>query len=221
MTKTKHPFLIIYILLFSFLAQAQDSDIPVIAYWEQGANYTFRVRKTQEKWEENKITTKENSGYIAGLKVLDSTETSYKLEWSFQPDDTFESESLISFFELIPNVIYTTDENGIFDEILNWKDISDILQGYYQSLMKNSKAELNKEQQESMNELFQNIYSQQGIQEVIMKELQLLHFPTDTCLKKVLPLNTKNNLPISLEAIPLPAWGKFHLSTWMKQQSGV
>lgn len=203
-----HRFILSCFLLFPLLSLAQNSDIPIIAYWEDGATYTFRVRKMQEKWEEAKITGNEKSGYIAVLKVLDSTETSYKLEWRFKADDTIEMESPLSLFDLFPNIIYTTDENGIFIEIENWKEISEILEGYYQSLMKNSKADFTKEIQDNMNELFQNIHSQQGIEQVIMKELQLLHFPYGHLFEKGAPIEYEEELANFFGGDPISASGK-------------
>jgi hypothetical protein len=206
--KKIHTFIIGWLMLSPFMSIGQNNDIPIIAYWENGASYSFKVKKLKEKWEEDKITNTENTSYIANLKVLDSTETSYKLEWGFKKDDSSEGGSPVSLYDLFPNIIYTTDENGSFNEIENWKEISEILEGYYQSLMKNSKAEFTKEIQDNMNELFQGIHSKQGIEQIIMKELQILHFPYGHLFENGAPIEYQEELANFFGGDPISASGK-------------
>jgi hypothetical protein len=201
-------FIVGWLLLAPVLSVAQNKDIPKIAYWENGASFTFRVKKLKEKFEGDKIISKENFSYIAVIKVLDSTESSYRLECRFKQDDATEGGATVSLYDLFPVIIYTTDENGSFNEIENWKEISEILEGYYNNLMKNSKAGLTKDMQDNMQELFQSIQSQQGIEQVIMKELQLLHFPYGHLFENGVPIEYEEELANFFGGDPIAASGK-------------
>jgi len=141
--------LILLVFTIPLFGQTDTTKIAFIAYWSKGDSYDFKVTKIKKRWTNDKLTKNDSTQYIANFKVIDSTEKSYTLQWTFKNFLTNSyRENLNKLYENkqavndivkkydVTKVIYKTDEFGEFLEIINWKDIS--------SLMSNMLGELEK-----------------------------------------------------------------------------
>ena len=66
------------------LAQSDSTNVAFVSYWSVGDEWHFRITKIKEQWKEGVLAKKDSSQYIAWLEVIDSTENSYKIKWSFE-----------------------------------------------------------------------------------------------------------------------------------------
>ena len=113
--------------------QVDTSSVSYVAYWSVGDSYDFKVRKTSMQWSGDSLTKDEVSEYTANFEVIDSTENSYKVLWTYSnelvntwdiPDELL---SELSKYEL-NEVIYTTTELGEFTGIENWEELAGMIQ---------------------------------------------------------------------------------------------
>ena len=184
----KTNLFILFLLVFSTSFYAQEKKdslkIPFISYWSKGDVYKFKVKKIEEKWKDDEIVKNDSIIYDATFTVLDSTETSYKIKWSYKIDisSAFNLPStlknVVSKFKEM-DIIYTTSEVGAFIGIENWEEISKKVKEMTSELMnllptkENNNAELKK----TMQQLFDIYSSKEGIETYLAKDIQMFHYP--------------------------------------------
>ena len=183
----KHLFTIslLFIGLLSSFAQTDEAAVPFGSYWFNGDSYNFKVTKINQQWRGDTQSKNDTTTYNATFTVLDSTETSYKIRWSYDtelpvsigiPEEVMESFSNLSAID----VIYTTSEVGAFIEIENWKEISDkmteMLENVMSVLAKNEEVD-KKKVSTALKPILSIYQTQLGIEQLVFKELQLFHFP--------------------------------------------
>ena len=136
--------LVLLIFTISLFGQTDTTKVAFIAYWSKGDSYDFKVTKVKKQWTNDKLTKNDSTQYIANFKVLDSTEKSYTLQWSFKNllasnyrenlnklyEDKQAVNDIIKKYD-VTKVIYKTDEYGEFLEIINWKDISTLMSNMF------------------------------------------------------------------------------------------
>ena len=74
----------ILLLMNSGFSQSKSMTVPFVSYWALGDTYNFKVSKINEQWKEDKLIKIDTTAYLANFEVIDSTENSYKIKWSFQ-----------------------------------------------------------------------------------------------------------------------------------------
>lgn len=184
------------ILTFSInivFSQSDSTKIPFIAYWWKGDSYDFKVTKVEQKWSNDKLIKMDSSQYIANFKVIDSTMTSYKIQWTFKNTLISNLQEKISKIynnpkkinDIISNynitkVIYSTNEFGEFVEIENWKEIRILVKELMHELEKSIEIkypETDKKIKELLTPLIKLYSSKEGIEQYIMSPLIYFHFP--------------------------------------------
>jgi len=223
-TFTLFIFLIFTLPLFG---QTDSSKIAFIAYWSKGDSYDFKVTKVKKRWTNDKLTKNDSTQYITNFKVIDSTEKSYTLQWSFKNFLTnSHRENLNKLFDnkqavndIVKNygvtkVIYKTDEYGSFLEIINWKEIS-ILMG---NMLKELEESIKIRKPEKANDVeqamapFVKIYSsKEGIEQLVFYELQYFHFPFGIEYDTNKPLEYEQELPSMVGGEPIKADAKLSI----------
>ena len=203
--------LLLLIFTFPLFGQSDMTKIAFIAYWSKGDSYDFKVTKIKKRWTNDKLTKNDSTQYIANFKVIDSTEKSYTLQWTFKNFLTNSyRENLHKLYENkqalndivkkydVTKVIYKTDEYGEFLEIINWKDISALMSNMLGELEKSIKIR----KPDKINEVrqamapFAEIYSsKEGIEQLIVYELQYFHFPFGTEYDTNEPFEYEQELP--------------------------
>jgi hypothetical protein len=169
-------------LLFS---QSDSTKVSFVAYWSLGDAYEYKISKIKKQFKEGKLVKDRKSEYTALFQVIDSTETSYTINWKYEndlgnnyniPAELIEKFSKYKFTE----VKYKTSETGEFLEILNWKEVSELLTNMIGDIV----SVLGEENKEVKNVLektmkpFKKLYTtKQGIEQLVIKELQYFHFP--------------------------------------------
>ncbi len=183
----KKAFLLLAMAAFSAAAFSQDdtTSVSYVAYWSVGDSYDFKVRKTSMQWSGDSLTKNEISEYIANFDVIDSTETSYTVAWTYTnelvstwdiPEEMLDE---LSKYELT-EVVYTTTEMGEFTGIENWEEIGEMMRSMFTDvfriLAKDSETDFEKMMQTAQP--FIDMYStKEGVELMVFPELQLFHFP--------------------------------------------
>jgi len=166
------------------LAQVDTTAVPFIAYWNKGETHKYQVTKIKQSWKEGNLEKNDSTVYEAKFEVIDSTETSYTIKWTYENNlisDIDPSEEVLSAlgkYELT-DVIYTTTETGEFIGIENWEEIStmfkDILETGFEA--KNTGKNTSKKMKKNIAMLTEIYGSKSRIEQVLFKELQCFHFP--------------------------------------------
>lgn len=112
---------------FSSFGQIDLSDTTalVIAHWQMGETQEYKVNVKVDTKEEEKIISSNMSSYDISVKIIDSTQIGYILEWTrdnfITSGENKLEQSLNEITSGIPFWILT-DEYGSSVQALNWED---------------------------------------------------------------------------------------------------
>lgn len=159
-------------------AEQNDSTYAAVCYWSTGDSQEYLVTTIQEKTSNGEIISKDSTSYRFQLLVLDSTATSYTIQWTCK-DFSLNTESLSKHitFPSDMNIIYRTDELGIFEEIINWEEIQGFIFKSIKDLMENEneidgKPKLGKD---FYLQFMKTLSSKEAIETLIMIDVQQYH----------------------------------------------
>ena len=211
---------LITILLIStnLFSQIDTTKIAFVSYWSIGDSYNFKISKIKKQWKEGKLTKDQKQDYIANFKVIDSTENSYTINWSYENDlgNTYKiPEKLLDRFSKykITEIKYKTSEVGYLIEILNWKEVGDTMNSMIVDIIEvlGDKDEMKKDALKTALQPFKQIYSsKQGVEQLVLKELQYFHFPMGLEYDITEPLLYDDELPNMLGGRPIKAKAKLY-----------
>ena len=206
------------LLLLLFLSthlygQSDTSKVAFIAYWSIGDSYDFKITKINQQWKADKLTSDNKQEYIAKFTVLDSTDKSYIISWTYKNDlgSTYQiPEKLRNRFAKyeITEIKYKTSEVGDFLEVLNWKEVGEVMSNMIDDLV-DVLGEGDKEKREKLKsgmEAVKQVYSsQQGIEQMVLKELHYIHFPMGVEFDITEPVLYDETLPNMFGGEPIKA----------------
>jgi hypothetical protein len=211
---------LITILLIStnLFSQIDTTKIAFVSYWSIGDSYNFKISKIKKQWKEGKLTKDQKQDYIANFKVIDSTENSYTINWSYENDlaNTYKiPEKLLDRFSKykITEIKYKTSEVGYLIEILNWKEVGDTMNSMIVDIIEvlGDKDEMKKDALKTAMQPFKQIYSsKQGVEQLVLKELQYFHFPMGLEYDITEPILYDDELPNMLGGRPIKAKAKLY-----------
>lgn len=210
--------LLLFISLMSY-GQIDSTKVAFVAYWSIGDDYDFKVSKVKREWRNDVLTKKDSSQYIANFKVLDSTEKSYDIQWTYKNNivSTFQQEAKKIFDDKealnqilkkndLSKVIYRTNELGEFIEILNWKELGESIKLLQQEML-NSFERKNPEKvielRNAINPIIEIYSSKQGIEQLAINELQFFHFPFGLEYDITAPIEYEQEFPNLLGGSPI------------------
>jgi len=209
--------LILFIITTTIHAQIDSTEVSFVSYWSIGDSYDFKISKIVESWEEGKLTKNSENTYIANFTVIDSTETSYTIKWIRENNlkDNFNVPiDLLGKFSKFASleVNYTTSEVGDIIEVLNWKEISDVMNELFDEITVILGEEGNQEQKERLKTSLQPLRdaysSKDGVETNVLKELQYFHYPMGLVYNISEPIYYDDELLNLLGGKPIKAKGK-------------
>ena len=218
--KMKSKLLLLSLLLtslFSF-AQIDSTKVQFVAYWSIGDSYDFKVTKVKQQWKAGKQTKDEENSYTVNFKVVDSTATSYTIDWTFQnelldnyklPEKIAEKIEEYRFLK----VQYKTSEVGDFLEIINWKEIGQKMNKMFDLIINaDSKTDKKKKEEIKVNmQQFKEMYSsKEGVEQLILKEIQYFHMPLGREYETAEPVYYEEDIPNIFGGDPIKANGKLY-----------
>ncbi|PRP66648.1 hypothetical protein [Nonlabens agnitus] len=181
-----------------------STSIAFIAYWSIGDSYDYKISKVETNWQNNLEQSKDSTSYLANFKVVDSTATSYTIDWTHKKtlveDSSFnfinalnDNDSVWNEIEKLNfnNVKYTTNELGVFTGIVNWKEISEGLKIIWDEIIRMLKEKYPNKFNMVESQLQQYLMaftSKEGIEQFLVPELQYFHFPLGVQFETDVPI---------------------------------
>lgn len=208
--------IIILSISTNLFSQIDTTKVAFVSYWSIGDSYDFKVSKIKQQWKEGKLTKDQKQDYIASFTVIDSTETSYIINWSYENDlgNTYKiPENLLDRFSKykITEIKYKTSEVGDLIEILNWKEVGETMNNMFDDIIEvlGEEDENKKEALKTAMQPFKQIYSsKQGVEQLVLKELQYFHFPMGVEFDITEPMFYDEELPNMFGGKPIKAKAK-------------
>ncbi|MFM9986924.1 MAG: hypothetical protein ACKVOK_16910 [Flavobacteriales bacterium] len=180
----KKPLLLlilVFLTLFSFSQKKKTSaptgpKVPVVIKWAKGETSYLKVSKSEENVASNEYY-KIKTDYDVRLKVLEKTDTSYTMEWTYTTAKAVVEDYQLRgaiirladeekirgmIHQLLESteesavgmkVIYRTNEFGEFKEIINREEIRDQYKKTFRNMLGFLAAELPIEQRDSLNNM--------------------------------------------------------------------
>jgi hypothetical protein len=123
----------IFLLSSSLFGQisAKDSTVQVIGYWAKQETQSYNISYKKFKIKSKDTISRELMKYEVDIKIIDSTENSYTIEWLYKNYSIDTENELVRKLTSIANDISVkikTDEYGAFVEIVNWEEVRDYLE---------------------------------------------------------------------------------------------
>lgn len=224
----KHLSLILLLFITTPLfSQIDTTKVSFIAYWSKGDSYDFKVTKVKKRWTNDKLTKNDSTQYIANFKVLDSTEKSYTIQWSYKNnlintykknlnkiyEDKKAINEIVKKYD-VTKIVYKTDEYGEFLEIINWQEVSDLMSKMLGELEKSiqiRKPDKLKEVEKAMEPLAKIYSSKEGVEQLILYELQFFHFPFGSEYDVNIPFEYEQELPNMVGGEPIKGNAKLSI----------
>lgn len=217
--KNQLILILISFLSLNALSQEDSTTIPFVAYWWIGDTYIYEVQKIQQQWKDDELTKEQIQEYTTTFSVIDSTEHSYTISWEYEldlvgaynvPNEYLESFSKIKELE----IIYKTTEFGDFTEIVNWKEIGLLMNGLFDEMIEL----IGKDHPEKLDDIKsflrpvkQLFSSKQGVEQLVMKELQYFHYLMGNEYDLAEPMLFEQEIPNLFGGEPIIGQGKLWL----------
>lgn len=159
-----------------------QSTVPFVAYWSVGDVYKFDVKKIDIRYKNEEETKNDTSSYIGVFEVIDSTETSYRIRWTYENQSPLSGEFSEEVHAAIKDiqvyeVIYSTDELGAFNQIENMKELQAGVEKMVDVLMNGKTAEIPDSVLAKLEPIMRNLSKPSFIESLLLPEIQLLHYP--------------------------------------------
>lgn len=106
----------------------QDSSVQVVGYWNKNEMQSYTITDEKYKVQNGDTTAREFYKYDVDITIIDSTANSYTIEWKYKNFDVKADNKLIEKLSKdvrLTKAIFKTNELGTFQELVNWKEISD------------------------------------------------------------------------------------------------
>jgi hypothetical protein len=216
----KGLLLVLLSALFSVnaLAQSDENTLSLVSYWSVNDSYDFKITKLKQQWKGDNLVKDEKQEYIANFTVIDSTSSSYTIKWSYKSssvgpiDLPQELAAKLSGYKDI-DVIYQTSEVGDFIGILNWEEISEMMNKVFNDVIEVTGIEDRKQAaafEAAMKPARKIFSSEEGIEQLIFNELQLMHSFMGIEIQTDEPILYEDELPNMLGGRPIKAQAKIH-----------
>lgn len=211
-------FVIVFFVTTNLYSQNDTNKVAFVSNWSVGDIYYFKITQINQHWTDNSLTNDQKQEYIAKFSVIDSTENSYTINWSYEKNigEAYNiPENLRNKFSKynLTEIKYKTSEVGTFIEILNWKEIGESMNNMFDDLIEipDVKDEKKKKALEtSLNRLRQIYSSKQGIEQLAFKEIQIFHMPLGIEFDINEPLFYDEELPNIFGGYPIKAKAKIY-----------
>ena len=171
-------FFIISLMLFSivnFFGQIDmsDSTMQVIGYWDLGDKQSYALTNDTYTILNGDTTKRTIIKYNVDVTVLEATESSYIIEWSYKNTFVNSYSALIEKCSKMNDnlkIKIKTDEFGGFQEVVNWKELKKHIESSIDNLTDQEKN--NPDLDKVMNQRKTLYRTKAGIEQNAIKEIQ-------------------------------------------------
>ncbi len=195
----KKTIILLYLLFIVLNLKAQinmnDSTAQVIAYWNKNEKQSYLVTSEKYKIVGADTTYTDFWKYQVDITVKDSTSNSYTIDWFYHDYEIKEENELLKKLSTLADdmtITVRTDEMGILQEVVNWKEIQAFVFKATEMLREETKDIPNIDKVITQAE---NMYtSKESIEAAAIKEIQLFH----TFHGGKYKMNTEYNSPLKI-----------------------
>jgi hypothetical protein len=202
--------LIISAFLFSTLAFSQkiflkDSTASCIAKWNKGDTKTLNILHNKESQVAGELEAGDPFIYVVHLTVLDKDSAGYLMQWQMGLPEQLKkinphlADSLTVFNGF--NIIYRTDEQGGFAELVNWREVRDAYIGMAELSIPKNKDAMSDSIMDRVKAMFN---TKTMVENAFIQDIQIFHSPFgNTYSTRGIKVSTQLPNPFGNE--PLPA----------------
>lgn len=206
--------LITTIFFLSFFAHYFTQTIDILPKWKVGDSFSLIINKKRTDIRENTPPKIIQFSTQAFIKVINTHEDgsltlSYVTDFNNLSENKINNEVLKDFIDENKDleILYRVSEEGSFEEIENWKEVSERIQKFTNSFGNYIQKKFDKKIVELMswNEMSKLLTSKQFIEQNSLKEIQYFHYLYGVSLTKEEPIKTVVYLPNNFGGNPIKA----------------
>lgn len=153
-----------------------DSSAQAITYWSKGDKEVYSISLEKIRLKGTDTSSKDRISYEVELSVLNQSDKSYTLQWLYKNFSSSNNspaiQKLISLSKDL-KVQYKTDEMGVFNEVLNWKEIREYMQKASKQLSQDLSA--SPEAQEMLKQSMAIYSNKEAIEAAAIQDIQQYH----------------------------------------------
>ncbi len=174
------PALSLFLLPFCASSQVfeKDTTIRCVAHWKKGEEKRIHITRIIEEFRAGDAEPPFNFDYYADITVLDSNKKGYSLQWKFRLPDEIKkinphAAEAMPVYEGL-KMIFTTDTNGSFKELINWQEVRD---AYVKMTLYAVPKNLDDSNKAKMDKVLEAFNSKEMVEATLIKELLHYHEP--------------------------------------------
>lgn len=122
------------LLVPALLAAQTGKTLSVEADWYKDAKYNYLITKVNQQFRNGELITEYNTVYQAGMEIIDSTGSFYKIKWNIPTaavrfDENQDVNTILNkeIANPITQIIYRTSSKGVFEHIENIDEIINVI----------------------------------------------------------------------------------------------
>lgn len=169
---------LILFFLYNFAFAQPDTSYNCIARWKKGDTQVILINHKIEKSWAGKPEPPFEISYEAHIQVTDSAEEGYTLKWIFHlPQEVKKANPLIVLAMPVyegMKMIFKTDRNGSFKELINWGEVKDTYIKMMKFSLPRNLDDSTKIAIEKSNAMFN---SREMVESSLINEIQLYYAP--------------------------------------------
>lgn len=169
-----------------------NQTVNVLPYWNKGDVYEYIQNEKEYKVIKSDTIINKNKSFDLTIKVLDKDEHSYTLQWDMHTDfSQFPPQLQEELNHQLGNqkFIYKTNENGGFDELINFEEIVEYNKKLVEFLGQTIQNENEKEAfKQALDKVFGN---DEVTAQLIVSKINTFHLFFGNAIKKNEALKTK------------------------------
>jgi hypothetical protein len=149
-------------------------EVTAITYWEVGDQFKYKKTEEKDRYENGKQKSTELISNNITVTVKQQSDSSYLMELAYL-NFQLEGEGLELAGEIIDNlkIQYVTDETGMFDSIVNAKELVTASIGQVEKVIANSS--LSKKEKKMRNEILKSLFTENNIEALFVEDILLIH----------------------------------------------
>ncbi|MES2847927.1 MAG: hypothetical protein V4685_02640 [Bacteroidota bacterium] len=184
-----------------------DTTATVLAYWNKGDKAKYSLKMTKEKYGNGKKISGGTSESDIDIMVADATDSTYTLHWKYSkinlPGYNNSDPLIEKLTKLVEGITfkYLTEQDGSFKALVNYKEVQKAVNTSLDDFLK-----MYPQKERAMIEQVKTVFtSRESIEELIMKDVQLVHNLYGGEYKLHEKLTAETQLPNVLGGNPFPA----------------
>ena len=107
-----------------------DSTAQVIGYWDKNEKQSYSITSEKLKINGTDTLSREQTSYTVDITIVDSTADSYLIDWMYKDYKINTDNELMKKLSTLAQdmkVTIRTNEMGVFQEVVNWKEVRDYM----------------------------------------------------------------------------------------------